>query len=201
MTTISFEVLQVLIFLIPGFIAKILIDIISFKPTKQKEFDKIVSALIYSLFIYTIYAFLYGKIPIIQIIDSSKQYIDLKYDNKAFLYLIAICFLMSLIFGVVFRVLAQWNFFRRLMKVILWENVWQAVFRDKQRFITINFINGTRMYGWPEYYSDKPESQFIYLHNPYVFDGKEFISMDIDGILITPEIKIESIEFFNKNGG
>jgi hypothetical protein len=52
------------------------------------------------------------------------------------------------------------------------------------------------------YYSDNP-SQFIFLDKPaWVVEdgagGAKFVDLEITGILITPEQKIDHIEFLNK---
>ena len=57
------------------------------------------------------------------------------------------------------------------------------------------------MYGWPNDYSDSQKNYFIYLTQPaWIIENsktkkREYIDLDIDGILITSEQKIESIEF------
>ena len=74
-------------------------------------------------------------------------------------------------------------------------SVWYDAFCDKRKPIIINFVNGRRIYGWPLYYSDTPESPYIFLFEPAWIENEKVIELDISGILITPEQKIESIEF------
>jgi hypothetical protein len=90
----------------------------------------------------------------------------------------------------------------RISKKTARSSVWFDVFSDKKTAIIINFENGRRIYGWPLYYSDNPEKPYIFLSKPaWIKKGKEkdeFIHLDIEGILITPEQKIESIEFLRR---
>jgi hypothetical protein len=80
-------------------------------------------------------------------------------------------------------------------------SVWFDVFYDIKKHIIINFENGRRIFGWPMYYSNDPEKQYIFLHQPawIVKDAKKgeekYVDLAIEGILITPEQRIESIEF------
>jgi len=39
--------------------------------------------------------------------------------------------------------------------------VWFDVFYDVKKHIIINFENGRRIYGWPVYYSNDPDKQYI----------------------------------------
>ena len=57
--------------------------------------------------------------------------------------------------------------------------------------------------GWPMYYSDDPDNPYVFLHRPaWVVEdpvgGSKLIDLDDEGILITPEQKIESIEFMKE---
>lgn len=73
-----------------------------------------------------------------------------------------------------------------------------------KRHVIIDFENGRRIYGWPKYYSNTPENPYIFLHKPAWIEVDEeskenrFIDLDVEGILITPEQKIESIEFLRR---
>ena len=74
--------------------------------------------------------------------------------------------------------------------------VWFDIFTDKKTYIIINFENGRRLYGWPEYYSDNPEDKSPFLCQAAWIDKEEkHIELDNKGILITPNEKIDTIEF------
>ena len=90
----------------------------------------------------------------------------------------------------------------RLTKKTARSSVWIDVFYDINRHVIINFKNGRRIFGWPKYFSDDPEKEYIFLHHPAWIvqeDGKsKYIRLNIEGVLITPGQKIESIEFLKK---
>lgn len=82
--------------------------------------------------------------------------------------------------------------------------VWYDVLCEaKTGVIIINFANGRRITGFPEYFSDRPDSPYIYLLDPAWIvmdeDTKEqiYVPLDVKGIMITPEQAMESIEFLN----
>ncbi len=189
----SFETLQIFLFLIPGFLSAKIIDTLIVREEKR-EFEKIIDALILSMVIYTIYSLLGGKSPIsINQIDKS-----FKYTCWSFLGLVALSILIPAIFCAF--VTNDWH-----MKIgrkigitrkTSRSSVWFDVFSDKRTHVIINFENGRRIYGWPMYYSNTNKAPYIYLYNPAWIIGDTFVDFNIiDGILITPEQKIESIEF------
>jgi len=82
------------------------------------------------------------------------------------------------------------------------ESIWLDLFLNNKQSAIINFNDGKRITGFPQYYSDDPSSQYLYLYKPawilYNEEDKkdEFVDMDdVEGILITPQEKIESIMF------
>lgn len=203
MYTFTFQALQILIFLIPGFLSGIILDTFIVRE-KEKEFEKIIVALIFSMLIYTIYSFISGKSPVELIQDQ--QSTKLFYDGKSFFWLIVLCISIPVILSFLFTndwhmKLARWL---RITRRTARKSVWFDVFCDKQVHIIVNFDNGRRIYGWPMYYSDDPDSPYIFLHKPAWIEedengkGSKWIDIDIEGILITPEQKIESIEFLKE---
>lgn len=196
----NFQTIQILIFLIPGFIsAKILNSLIVTK--EKKEFEKIVEALIFSMIIYTIYSFISGKSPIS--LNQIEESITYSFDSMSFLWLGLFSISIPMVCG--FFVTNDWHM-KFARKILITRNtarsyVWFDVFYDMKKSIIINFENGRRIYGWPKYYSNNPDKPYIFLCQPawieYDKEKREnkFIDLNIEGILITPEQKIDSIEF------
>lgn len=194
----TFQALQILIFLIPGFISETILDALIVRKDK-KELGVIIEALIFSMFIYTIYSFISGKSPVA--LDQSKQSIVYTYDGISFLWLS----LLSIGFPVVVSFLVTNDLhmkvarFLQISKKTARGSVWFDIFSDIDTHIIINFKNGRRIYGWPLYYSNEPQNPYIFLSEPAWIQEEnqeqKFIDLNIQGILITPEQKIESIEF------
>lgn len=167
MYTFTFQALQILIFLIPGFISEGILDALIVREEK-KEFEKTIEALIFSMVIYTIYSLISvsGKSPII--LSQVEQSITYSYDSKSFLWLGL--FSVSIPVVLSFFVTNDWH-----MKLarLLWitrktarSSVWFDVFCDIRKPTIINFKNGRRIYGWPKYFSNNPENQYVFLFKP-----------------------------------
>lgn len=188
----TFQALQFLIFLIPGFISATILDSLVVRK-ERKELGKIIEALIFSMIIYTIYSFISGRSPVtLNQIEKS-----ITYDSKSFLWL----GLLSISIPVVLSFLITNDWHMKVARKLRISNrtarssVWHDAFSDKDTYIIINFENGRRIYGWPLYYSEVPMNPYIFLANPAWIEGEEYIELNVEGILITPEQKIESIEF------
>ncbi len=200
MYTFTFQALQILIFLIPGFISAKILDMLIVKE-EEKEFGKIIEALIFSLIIYTIYSIISGKSPLA--INQDNQSITYSYDSISFLklFLLSIFIPLMISYCVTNDCHMKLARFFHLSRKTARNSVWFDVFCDKKKHIIINFENGRRIYGWPEYYSNTPKNPFIFLFRPswIIEDEKtkesKYLDLNINGILITPEQKIESIEF------
>ena len=75
-------------------------------------------------------------------------------------------------------------------------NLWFDVFTDIKSYVIINFEDGRRLFGWPEYFSDDPNDKSLFLCQASWIDGEgKLIDLDNRGILITPNEKIDTIEF------
>jgi len=193
----SFQALQILIFLIPGFIAAVILDALVVRMEK-KELGKIIEALIFSMIIYTIYSSISGKSPIsLSKIEGSTT---LVYDSKSFLWLALLSLFIPLLLSFFITNDLHMKLARklRITRKTARASVWFDVFSDLDKHIIINFENGRRICGWPMYHSTKPENPYIFLFNPAWIQEDEFVDLNIEGILITPEQKIESIEFLKK---
>lgn len=194
----SYEALQILIFLIPGFIASAIMNILLVRKV-EKEFAKIIEALIFSMIVYAVYLLVNGNSPVsLEEIEGNKI---LTYDRGPFLWLVLLSLAIPLIFSFFvtndlhMKVARALGISRKTSR----STVWFDVFCDKKCYVIINFENGRRIYGWPQYFSNTPEESYVFLYHPaWVGEDNEPVDIGVEGILITPEQKIESIEFLEE---
>jgi hypothetical protein len=162
---------------------------------ERTEFEKIIEALIFSLFIYTIYSSISGRSPITLI--QSQDSITYSYEAWSFLWLSLISIGLPALLSLF--ITNDWHMEvarrARMTRKTARESVWIDVFSDIKKHVIINFENGRRIYGWPMYYSNEPENPCIFLSRPAWIEENGFVDLKVEGILITPEQKIESIEF------
>jgi hypothetical protein len=198
----TFEALQILIFLIPGFISCTLLDKILGRHREPNDLGRFIEALIFSLLIYVAYSFFYRGSPIF--FNKAKMATEVL-DWWAF----ALLLLYSVLLPIVLGYLNHFDLYMRLFRKMYvtsatgGRDTWGEVFARKYRSITINFKDGRRLQGWADHASGSHEQPLIYIVYPQWIvkkDGKPTFKKinGVDGLLITPEYKIKYIEFLGK---
>jgi hypothetical protein len=203
MDTFTFEGLQILIFLIPGFISQRILDILIVR-RERSELGKVIEALIFTMVVYTLYSFVSGVSPVS--LTRVNETLTYSYDSTGFIWLVVLCIIIPILMGLLFTTDVHMRLLRslRATRKTSRSSVWYDVFCDIKRRVVITFGDERRMFGWPEYHSNDPENQYLFLsHAKWINDeaGEDeapYIDIPGEGILITPELKIESIQFLEK---
>ena len=196
----TFQALQILLFLIPGFISSAMLYSLVIRHDKS-ELSRIIEALVFSLLTYALYSLIKMPLPI-SLLKAGEE-INYTLNPLGFLWLVLISIALPLLLSLFITNDWHMKIARKLLitRRTARTSVWFDVFYDIKKHIIINFENGRRIFGWPMYYSNDPEKQYIFLHKPawIVKDAKKgeekYVDLAIEGILITPEQRIESIEF------
>ncbi len=51
------------------------------------------------------------------------------------------------------------------------DSTWIDIFIDQRRYVEVAFTDGRRLFGWPLYYSNRPEEGLLYLYDAAWIDG------------------------------
>ncbi len=193
------QALVLLVFLRPGFLSMAILDML-IPPAKRDVIQKIINALILSLIIYGIYSLKFTDYPIAMVAKTvgDIKHIELRILHWPILWLVGIALTLSMVVGGFQKRDLHMKALRK-MKVTdrtSRRNVWYDVFTDVKSYVIINFEDGRRILGWPEYYSDDPEDQTIFLCDAaWIQENGDLTHLDNRGILITRNHKANSIEF------
>jgi len=177
----SIEVLNILVFLIPGFISSVVLNALVVRKGEQKELQRVVEALVFSMLVYAIYS-LFGRQPVSP--DSESVPI---YDPLSLLILVGLF------------VTNDWHM--RIARKLRITNktsrssLWYDVFAEQGKYVIVYFKDESRVCGWPKHYSDDPEEPYIFLTDPLKFKDGQFVEAGVHGVLITPGLEISHIEF------
>lgn len=198
----SNDALMILTFLLPGFLAMSLLATLTPSP-KKGSLQQMVTALIFTLVIYSLHGLFSSEIPFHLIKKTTNQVVDYSFAFRPgstwLLILITVC--VPLIISGSIKWDVHMKFFR-LLKITdqtSRDNVWFDVFTDKKGWIIVNFEDGRRLLGWPEYYSDNPSDPTLFLSSAeWLVNDTESIALNNEGILITNNYEIESIEFLRE---
>ncbi|MBN2240523.1 MAG: hypothetical protein JW712_12185 [Dehalococcoidales bacterium] len=212
----SFEAIQIFLFLLPGFLSETILNVVTVRKDKN-DLGKVIEALIFSVIIYIIYSSVYSKNPItLVVVSASEKGLTSTYtiqpEGIGLLILLGISIVIPILLGLLIT-----N--DLLMGILRWlrvtgktgqQSVWLDLFLNNKKSIVVNFEDGRRILGFPQYYSDDPADPYLYLYNPswIVYNENQNIDeiieiSEMEGILITPQEKIESIMFVKsreKNG-
>ncbi len=199
----TIESLKVLIYLTPGLIASVIYSALTVRTVSIKGITILIESLLFSVFIFMA-ASLIPKISPFNIDQTAGKIIP---DVHSFAAVVLISVFLAIAMAVIKNKDIPFRILRRLgiTKNTSNPSIWNEVFSKYDTNIIINFADKTRLYGHPLYYSDNQNEQYIFLENPnWVIQNKktkkeEFFAIgNLQGILITPEYKIESIEFYPK---
>lgn len=191
----TFQAIQILIFLIPGFISSRVIDALIVRKPEHKELESVIEALIFSMLIYTLASFVGLKSPVA--LDTTMTTVIYP-EPWSFVWLIAISMMLPVLFAGFINNdlhmrLVRWF---RVTKKTSRLSVWNDAFYDKKARVIIDFVDQTRLFGWVEHFSDYPDNPFLYVTHPQWVNGDEFEKIEgVEGLLITPEQKIVYVEF------
>lgn len=190
----TFQALQFLIILIPGFISAKILDSLVVRKQDFKDLEIIIQALIFSLLIYTIGSIIGINSPIAFDPDN---YLILVPQPWSFVWLILVSVGIAILFAVIMN--QGWlMWLMRFLKITRKTSkisVWNDVFDTKPHRVIVDFLDGGQVFGWVEYFSDYCENPFIYLAQPQWIKKGKFENTGLDGLLITPDQKIRFVEF------
>ena len=192
----TFQALQFFIFLIPGFLSSRLLSMLVVRKEEKRELDSVVEALIFSMAIYTFFALTNEPSPIV--LNEQNGEFTIAYNSIAFLILTV----LSVVFPFLLAFIVNNDFvmsFARKLKITKKTSrisVWHDAFYLKRPLVVINFADGKRLFGWIEHFSDDPDKPFLYVYQPqWINKNGKYIDLGLEGMLITPEQKINFIEF------
>ncbi len=206
--------INVLIFLLPGFVSQKVVEWLSAHGSSG-DTEKIRDALIFSLVnyvLYTILAFVghhlrftwspFPPLPAVPLILSNEGMLAIHGQQvEALTTLVAISIISGAALAKALE--AGWIFtaFRklRLTNKNSELDVWYDVFRDfRGNWVRVCFKDGTKIIGWPYYFSDDPDKRELFLADPLVQQATgEYGELDGPGILIENIAEVLRIEVLN----
>lgn len=185
----------VLLFLLlmPGFLASTILNTLIVRKSPD-GLVLIIEAFVFSFVIYSSWALLTGEL--LFTISENDGLVPGHVSRRALCGIIALSLLFPVVLGVLlthdylFRVLQRLKVTRRTGRA----SVWLDVFVEQQRCVIVNFKDGRRLFGWPEFYSDDATEGMLYLSSPaWLNDDGQYIRLGVRGFLISSRENIDSI--------
>jgi hypothetical protein len=182
--TLSFEVLTVLMVLLPGFLCAKIIQWLCVRP-EQTEMDKLVEALLFSFVIYVAFTAMFGEVQL---------------SRKHVVYLAVLSVGISVIGSALWT--NDWLGWllrkARVTQRTSHPSVWNDVFHHYGGYVLVELKDGRLVLGWVRYFSDHESAPTLFLEDAaWVHQNGERTQILGAGILITADYGIKTIAFHN----
>ena len=193
------ETLTLFFLLVPGFVSSAVLNAIVVRRTTGRV-GHVVEALVFSFLIYACLSPFFGGSPVsIEITPAD----DLTTFRPTVDPSFVICAMgLAVLFALVAGASITHDFHMRILRWMRLthrtarDNTWIDIFIDQRRYVEVTLTDGKRLFGWPLYYSNRPEEGLLYLHDPAWIDSDgRYVDLDVHGILLTKKDGIESIVF------
>ena len=190
MSWASSEVINVLSFLLPGFVAAAVFHSLASHP-KPNEADRIIQSLIFTIVVQAIGELFFW---IVRLFDSEPLW---KSDLKIFISVgIAIAIALAAAFVSNHDTLHQ--ILRRLhiTKETSYPSEWYSAFaRNPDCYVVLHLKGERRLYGWPEEWpSHSDQGHFRIAEGEWLIDDKRQPATGVSAILV-PASEVEMVEF------
>ncbi|OHB68441.1 MAG: hypothetical protein A2V70_11120 [Planctomycetes bacterium RBG_13_63_9] len=196
MDWVSSEVVSIIYYLLPGFVAAWVFYGLTAHP-KASPFERVVQALIFTVIVQTIVAvigWILRGLGRIGICGSWSQ-------ECALIWSVVV----ALLIGLVFAWLANKNschaLFRKwgITSRTSFPSEWFSVLSQADRWVVLHLTGGRRLYGWPVEWPDHPDAGHFVIDQPeWLLDDGRRIPLDrVDKILV-PASDIEMVEFLKR---
>lgn len=201
MPDFKFEAIAILVVLLPGFFAARIEQRLTVNP-EQKDFDKIVEALIYSFFIYLTFTAITHSFPISLRVD--KEGPSANYSISASPLRLALLPMIAVVLATIVSSATNHDWFGGLFRWLqvtsrTWRSsIWNDVFQLHGGVVQVELSDGRSVIGWLKYYSDRPDNASLFLERAsWVRDDGQPVEIIGPGILLTGENHVRSIMFLD----
>ena len=198
---LTYETVNLLLLLMPGLLSSSIYNLLRRKE-ELSTLDKIIEALIFSFLIYISLNLTYGWEPLAQ---AKKIDNEILYTFSPDTGLILLTLLYSVVLPIIWGSIVHYDLHMKLFRKAKItdrtsrDTVWDDVFTNEKRFITIHLKDERRIAGWPLYYSTNKDDGFLYLSQAaWINEKNEEIETESHGFLISREM-VELIEFMNNS--
>jgi hypothetical protein len=198
------QALAVLLVLLPGFFSAKIVQTLCVRP-KQSELDKVIEALLFSLFTYIFFALTLGvELPLSwsASVNQGVTHYSLELHRGRLALLILYSLILGFAWGWVINhdALLKWlrklGFTQRSSRI----SVWSDIFHILGGTVQVSLKDGRMARGWLRCYSDEAEDSALFLEAAsWIGDDGKVYAVDGPGILFTKQSEIQFVIFLNEN--
>jgi len=190
------EAIDILTFLLPGFVAAwVYYGLTSFP--KPSQFERVVQALIFT---FLIQGLVYIQKWISLWVGAQGIVLGVWSVGVQLVFSIIIAFIFGLIFCTFSNNDRVHQYLRKrgITKLTSYPSEWYGAFANHQTYIVLHLNDNRRIYGWPMQWPSQPESgHFSIAEAEWLSDdpAKESIKLDTVGSILIPASEVKFVEF------
>jgi len=176
----TFEALQALVFLVPGFLSETAFGVLCFRKNRTGV-ERIIEALMFCIPIYALYSLIVKTAPIR--FENGSLY----YEPWGMVVLFVISLVLPCFLAYVTRngKVMKWLQKAKLTNRTGRPSLWHDVILEKRAYIVVHFRDGRRLYGWPEYFSASPEEVILFVSQAeWLTADSNSLPVEGEGILL-----------------
>ncbi len=197
---ITFEMLNIIFFLLPGLISIIIINTCLVKKITV-AFDKVILSLILSALNFIIISKFNEQWSFINIEKISSDF-ELKVSSYQIVFeILTLSIITALVISFIINKDIHMIIFRflKITSLTSRDSTWIDIFEEKQKYVLVHLNDGRLIQGYPKYYSTNSDEERIYLIDAKWLDHDgNYTELVSDGILINGNI--DMIEFLKNEG-
>ncbi len=205
---ISVEAVNILLLLLPGFIAgQVFYSIfqVADVPVSKRTLDALIFTFVIYLIVSSVY--LWQPLATVNFADGSMSF-SVNENSKLIWLALAVTVVVPIVIGSLYHSDVLHAVFRKLNITTKTsrKNTWNDAFLSQNRHVIVTLKDDRRIRGYPTMFSTDPEEGFLYLYNPaWINDDKEddsepdYFESGCHGFLLNRD-NIDLIEFtLNEN--
>jgi hypothetical protein len=195
MGSFSGSVVTILQFLLPGFVTAWIFYSLTSYP-KPSQFERVVQALIFTIFIQPTVAIL--KFALLKI--GEYWSVGIWSETSSIVTSIIVAILYGLIFSAFANNDKLHNFLRSsgITRETSYPSEWFGSFLTRVTFVVLHFEDERRLYGWPTEWPSEPTTGHFVITDPsWLVDGEEQRIIGVSSIIV--DVKdVKWVEFMEK---
>ncbi len=190
----SGDIVSVIYFLLPGFVAAWVFYGLTAHP-KASPFERVVQALIFTV---VVQAFTVITGWFLLACGNIFYCLGIWTVRSAFVWSV----LLAFAFGLLFAYFANKNYCHALLhrfgitERTSFPSEWYSAFSQKKRWVVLHLPGGRRLYGWPEEWPDQPDTGHFLIDQPeWLLDNNEREPLPNVEKTLVPAKGVEMVEF------
>ena len=210
MSISSSEIINILLFLLPGFVTAAIYYYYTSHP-KPSPFERVIQALVFTILIHaTVELIRLCGVSILWVVELTNvdriiNLTTMMFDASDVIPDVLTLVVFSVLLGLLAVFVSNNDTFHRILRRYeftvedSYPAEWYSAFAQSKTYVVLHLVGQRRIYGWPKEWSGNPDRGHLLISECEWLDGNQRIPMvGVDTMLISVS-DVEMVEFVNIN--